>query len=45
LETPHRTVVFSVDDFQNVLEADVPDTRTRVRIWLSHSQGPESSSG
>ena len=41
LETPGRVVVISTVERKSVLEARVPDTQTRVRIWLNHPRWPD----
>jgi hypothetical protein len=41
LSTPNRAVVISTVEREEVLKRDVPQTRTRVRIWLSHPRWPE----
>ena len=41
LETPKRKIVISTVEGETILEADVPNVRSRVRVWLSHSQWPE----
>ena len=41
LETPNRAVVVLTVDEQTVLNAKVPNTRTRVRIWINHPQWPD----
>lgn len=42
LETPEREIVITTVEEQRVLAMDVRDTRTRIRIWLSHPQWPET---
>jgi hypothetical protein len=41
LETPHRTVTVSTVEGNTILESDVPQTRTHVRIWVSHPRWPD----
>jgi hypothetical protein len=41
LETPGRSVVISTVEGETVLEARVPDTHTRTRIWLNDSRWPD----
>ena len=41
LETPNRAVVVSTVERETVLESDVADTRTHVRIWLNHPRWPD----
>jgi hypothetical protein len=41
LQTPHRMVVVSTVESHRVLATSVSETRTRVRIWLSHPQWPD----
>lgn len=41
LETPSHIVVISTVGMETVLEMNVSDSRTRLRIWLSHPQWPE----
>lgn len=41
LETPNRVVVVSTVELKIILQHAVAETRTRVRIWLSHPQWPE----
>jgi hypothetical protein len=41
LETPGRIVVISTVERKTVLETRVPDTHTRVRIWLNHPRWPD----
>lgn len=41
LETPGHNVVLSTADWQTLLRVEVPGMRTRIRIWLSHSQWPD----
>ena len=41
LETPHRVLIISTVDDKTVMKMDVPNTRTPVRIWLSHPRWPE----
>jgi hypothetical protein len=40
LETPGRCVVISTVEGETVLEASVPEMRTRIRIWLNDSRWP-----
>jgi hypothetical protein len=41
IETRSRTVVITTVESRTVLRSTVPDTRTRVRIWLSHPRWPD----
>jgi hypothetical protein len=41
LETPTYTVIVSTVDLEAVLQTAVQNTRTKVKIWLSHPQWPE----
>jgi hypothetical protein len=41
LETPHRTVTVSTVEGNAILESKVPETRTHVRIWVSHPRWPD----
>ena len=41
LETPNRAVVVSTVESEIVLELPVPNTRTRVRIWVNHPTEPD----
>jgi hypothetical protein len=41
LETPHRSVIVSTVEGSKVLQSKVPETHTRVRIWVSHPQWPD----
>jgi hypothetical protein len=41
LETPDRSVVVSTVESATVLECDVWEAETRVRIWLSHPRWPD----
>lgn len=41
LETPSRAIIVSTVERETILEAKVPETRTRVRIWLSHPRWPD----
>ena len=41
LETPNRAVVVSTVEEETILEVPVPETKTEVRIWLSHPRWPE----
>jgi hypothetical protein len=41
LETPNRTVVVSTVDGDTVLEARVPRSMTRVRIWVNRPKEPD----
>jgi hypothetical protein len=41
LETPHRTMIITTVENRTLLRSSVSDTRTRVRIWLSHPQWPD----
>lgn len=36
LQTPNRAVVISTVESKDVLKANVPGTRTRIRIWVNH---------
>jgi len=44
LETPNRSVVVSTVEGDAVLEAYVPRTRTRVRIWVNRPSEPDKVS-
>ena len=41
LETPNRAVIVSTVERRTVLSANVPDRRTRVRIWTNRVQEPD----
>jgi hypothetical protein len=41
LETPNRAVVVSTVECEIVLELPVPNTRTRVRIWVNRPKEPD----
>lgn len=41
LDTPNRAVVVSTVERDIVLETSVPDTRTRVRIWVDEPVEPD----
>jgi hypothetical protein len=41
LETPNRTLVVSTVEEETILEVRVPETKTNLRIWLSHPEWPE----
>lgn len=41
LNTPNLAVVISTVTREEVLKREVPQTRTHIRIWLSHPQWPE----
>src|SRR5215212_8807641 len=41
LETPTGKIVISTVEGETVLQADVPNVRSRVCVWLSHPQWPE----
>ena len=41
METPNRSVVVSTVERETILELDVSDTRTHVRIWVSHPRWPD----
>jgi hypothetical protein len=41
LETPDRSVVVSTVECATVLECDVWEAKTRIRIWLSHPRWPD----
>jgi hypothetical protein len=41
LTTPSRALKVWTVDKQTLLQSVVPETRTRVRIWLSHPQWPD----
>jgi hypothetical protein len=41
LETPNRVVVISTVGLEKILQMNVAEARTRIRIWLSHRQWPE----
>lgn len=42
LETPTRTVIVSNVERETVLKAEVPEIRTRLRIWMNHPQWPST---
>lgn len=41
LETPSRTVVVSTVEWKKVLQVQVANTQSLVKIWLSHPKWPE----
>jgi len=41
LETPHRTVIVSTVEDKTILKAQVPTTKTRVRIWTNRPTHPD----
>lgn len=41
LETPDRAVIVSTVEGDTLLDAKVPTSSTRVRIWLSHPRWPD----
>ena len=41
LATPNRAVVVSTVERHTVLETSVPDTKTRVRIWVDEPVEPD----
>ena len=41
LDTPNRQIVVSTVERDTILDAEVPSSRTHVRIWLSHPRWPE----
>ncbi|WP_341989387.1 hypothetical protein [Azorhizobium sp. AG788] len=41
IETPSRKVMVSTVEHDVLLEHEVPETRTRVRIWLNRPQEPD----
>jgi len=41
LETPNRAVVVSTVERKTILDASVPDRRTRVRIWGNRPTEPD----
>jgi hypothetical protein len=41
LDTPSRSVVISTVEWQTVLQANVPDIKTRIRIWVNHPTEPD----
>jgi len=41
LDTPHRDVVVVTVEWQKLLDVQVPDARTRVRIWVNHLEEPD----
>jgi hypothetical protein len=41
LETPHRVVVVSTVEGDTVVRTVVPDTHTRLRIWLNRPKEPD----
>jgi hypothetical protein len=42
LETPHHAVVVSTVERKTFLEATVPESSTRVRIWVNHPIEPDN---
>jgi hypothetical protein len=42
LETPSRQLVISTVDRETVLQMQVKNAQTQVKIWLSHPQWPEN---
>ena len=41
LETPHHELTVSTVEGSKVLQSKVPETHTRVRIWVSHPRWPD----
>jgi hypothetical protein len=41
MDTPNRVVVISTILWNSVLAAAVPDTKTRIRIWINHPTEPD----
>jgi hypothetical protein len=41
LETPHRAVAVSTVERSIILQSNVPQMRTHVRIWISHPRWPD----
>jgi hypothetical protein len=41
LETPRRAITVSTVEGHNILQSKVSETRTRVRVWVSHSRWPD----
>jgi hypothetical protein len=41
LETPNRAVVVSTVEGDTVVRVSVPETRTRVRIWVNRAREPD----
>jgi hypothetical protein len=41
LKTPNRAVVVSTAVYEKLLEAPVPDTHTRIRVWVNHPRWPD----
>jgi hypothetical protein len=41
LETPSRAIIVSTVEWKKVLEAEVPQATTHVRIWLNHPKWPD----
>lgn len=41
LETPHREVAVSTVEGSKILQSRVPETHTRVRVWVSHPRWPD----
>ena len=41
LETPDQTVLVSTVEREVILEQKVPDTRTRVRLWINSPSEPD----
>jgi hypothetical protein len=41
LETPNLSVVVSTVEWETILSAAIPTTKTRVRIWTNHPTEPD----
>ena len=41
VETPNKTLIISTVEEHVLLRDTVPDSSTRLRIWISHPQWPE----
>jgi len=41
LETPNRSVIVSTVEWKVVLHSSVPNTKTRIRIWVNHPTEPD----
>lgn len=43
LETPKHKIVVSTVEGEVVVEADAPNSRSHISIWLSHPEWPEQA--
>ena len=41
IDTPSRRMMISGPDSEPIVQAETPDTRTRVRIWRNHPVWPD----